>query len=510
MEMNNLTRREFLKLASVFSLSPLLNALPNLNLAHTGQKQTLPNVIIILFDSLTARNLSLYGYPRKTSPNLEKFAGKATVYHNHHSASSFTTPSTASLLTSTYPWTHRVLSVYGLFKPSIAYNNLFRSLGDAYHREVYAQNIIVDALLYQLEDWLDDHVRLDAFSLTGNLIYNKLFPKDAISGKQTFDNFLFRREEPHGSLMLSLFYDLSTLLRIRLVEKKLVNLYPTEVPRLANTDVYFSFDQVTDGIMGLLDDLPPSSFTYFHLMPPHEPYVPSRSYLDMFDDGWAPTPKKKHPLSNRLPENRLNERRLAYDQFIVNLDNEFGRIMDHLKNTGKLDNSYVIFTADHGELFERGTHGHSGPLLFEPVIHIPLIISAPGQAERQDIYELTSNVDIMPTFLKLANLPIPEWCFGKPLPGLGGNDTSERSIFIVEAKENPSYQPLSKASVAVIQGQYKLVHYIGYEKYADNYELYDLENDPDELDNLYDSHPMASQLKETLAQGLQQADQLYK
>jgi arylsulfatase A-like enzyme len=94
-------------------VTPLLRALPG-----AAQNQDLPNVIIILFDALCAFNLSAYGYPRQTSPNMERFASRATVYHNHHSAGNYTTPSTASLFTSTYPWTHRALNLNSLTAPA--------------------------------------------------------------------------------------------------------------------------------------------------------------------------------------------------------------------------------------------------------------------------------------------------------------------------------------------------------------------------------------------------------
>ena len=60
------------------------------------------------------------------------FAARATVYHNHHSAGNFTTPSTASLFTSTYPWTHRAINLSSLISPAVRPQNLFRLLDDAY------------------------------------------------------------------------------------------------------------------------------------------------------------------------------------------------------------------------------------------------------------------------------------------------------------------------------------------------------------------------------------------
>ena len=85
-------------------------------------------------------------------------------------------------------------------------------------------------------------------------------------------------------------------------------------------------------------------------------------------------------------------------------------------------------------MFERGELGHFTPLIFDPLIHIPLVVSQPGQKGRQDIRTLTSNVDLLPTLAHLANLPAPSWAEGEILPGLGGVENPDRSIFTIDAK----------------------------------------------------------------------------
>src|SRR5512139_3704437 len=91
-----LSRREFLKLASLAPIGIYSRPLDGLLKAATPDN---PNVIFLVFDAWSQRNVSLYGYPRHTMPNLEKFAEHGTVYHNHYSAGVFTVPGTASLLT---------------------------------------------------------------------------------------------------------------------------------------------------------------------------------------------------------------------------------------------------------------------------------------------------------------------------------------------------------------------------------------------------------------------------
>ena len=121
---------------------------------------------------------------------------------------------------------------------------------------------------------------------------------------------------------------------------------------------------------------------------------------------------------------------------------------------------------------------------------------------RKDIYTPTNNVDILPTLIHNTNGTIPDWCEGKVLPGLGGIDDMERSSFAVEAKSNSAFRPLTKATVAMRKGNYKLIYYTGYEV-DDFFELYDIHSDPEELNDLYSLNPAISKsLKEELLESI--------
>lgn len=500
------TRRDFLNLATAFPISIYLNKRFEdiKNLSNSNSK---PNFIIILCDTLSAKNLSLYGYQRDTSPNLSRFAKRATVYHAHRTAGNYTTPSTASLFTSSYPWTHRAFSLSGLIHSSVVHHNIFEQLASDYQQIVYTQNVYADMLLYQFNQYFQQHLNIDSFSLAGKTYYDKLFPHDAIFGLKSYDQFLFIREEAHGSLFLSILNDVVERINYLQKARKLSDIHPGELPRLSNTDIYFLLGDVFNGVQDLLEESATPYFKYIHLMPPHEPYVPTREFIGLFDDGWSPEEIKPHRLAPNIPQKRLNERRQSYDEFIANLDDEFGKLLDFLDTSGLMESAYIIFTSDHGELFERGVHGHSTPLMFEPVINVPLLISAPDQSERYDIYANTSNVDILPTLIHLAGKSIPEWCEGTVLPGLGGMMNAERDIFVVEAKKNPANLPLRKATTVLIKDNFKLIHYFGYKHYNDEYELYDLKNDPNEINDIFPSYPYSLDLKSILTSQEKLSDQ---
>src|SRR5512135_2471368 len=126
--MPRFSRRDFLKIGSLLSGAFAVSRLaPQISAPQSGTGR--PNILILVFDAMSATNLSLYGYRRKTTPNLERFAQRATVYHTHYSAGNFTTPGTASLLTGLYPWTHRAINESGLIARNLTGQNLFRAIG---------------------------------------------------------------------------------------------------------------------------------------------------------------------------------------------------------------------------------------------------------------------------------------------------------------------------------------------------------------------------------------------
>jgi arylsulfatase A-like enzyme len=506
-----LTRREFIKLASILSFTPLLarGPIPLPKVEKTPTSTIPANIIVILFDTFSARHISLYGYPRKTTPNLEKFANKAIIYHRHYSPANFTTPSTASFLTGVYPWTHRAFHIGALVDKKLANRNLFSLIGDRYSRTGFAHNLFADALLFQFDEYLDQHIDIGEYGQIDNTIYNHLFSKDALAAFRSFDEFLMRGDLS-GSLFLSYINNLNLLARYKYYQNKYAQEYPRGIPNAGAINLSFVLESLFAGVERLLSELPQPSLAYIHLFPPHEPYYPNKKYVNKFNDNLETILKPESFFSEDVSNLRLDHLRVRYDQYIANVDAEFGALIDHMEKIGLLDNSYVIVTSDHGQLFERGVHGHSTPLLYESLIHIPLIISKPQQSNRQDVLNATNTVDLLPTILGLTGQEIPDWCEGHPLPGLGGTEQADRSIFSIEANRNPAYEPLTKASLTLIKDQFKLIHYIGYPGYEDVYELYDLKNDPEELVDLYASQSaIGRELQAELEKKVAEANQPY-
>jgi arylsulfatase A-like enzyme len=471
--------------------------------------QATPNVLIFLFDTLSAAHLSLHGYGRETSPNLARFADKATVYHAHYSAGNFTPPGTASLLTGTYPWTHRALHHAGIVTKQFEDRNMFGLLKDTHSCLAYPLNTWVNLMLYQFRHDIDHYLSPQEFCLLDATARGPMFSQDLDPAFRSFEDLLFRQISFPGSLFASFAHKLKLMAHESVGLADLAELYPRGVPNLDLYKLYFLVEDLVDGIAAQLSNLQQPSLAYFHLFPPHEPYCPRREFVGSFDDGWTPVTKKPHVLSPGHSQEELNQWRIEYDEYVAHVDAEFGRLYDFMERTGLMDNSYVVFTSDHGQLFERGVHGHDTRLLYEPVIRVPLLISRPGQERREDISEPTSCVDLLPTLLDAMGQEIPSWCEGKVLPMRSDEQsTSERSVFSVEAKSNPVNRPLTTATIALIRGQYKLIHTSGYEGYDTNFELYDLANDPEELEDISSTkRSTAADLQQELEEKLQRVNQ---
>ena len=508
---SSISRRDFLKFSSVLPL--LSGEWSSLEKgANFSSDPASPNFLIVLFDALSAENVSLHGYGRPTTPNLERIASRSIVYHHHYSTANFTTPGTASLLTGTYPWQHRAFHFYGTIEKSIAEKNLFRAFSNSgYTRLAYSHNLLVTYLLYQFYQDIDVFKWPRALSLKDFQISDKLFPRDydiAITSEMMMGSI---DTSISGSLILSLIYRWIMGDENRKLKREMSEVYPEGISE--QNGHFYVLEPAIDWIMDQVVQLQQPYLAYVHLLPPHEPYVPRKDFAGRFVDNWKPLRKPKGPFSQGYSQADLNQFRRSYDEFILNVDAEFGRLYDFMDQNGILDNTYVIFTTDHGESFERGIKAHSTQALYQPLVHIPLMIMRPGQTKREDVYLNTSAIDILPTLLHLAGLEVPEWAKGQILPPfVGTNADNSRLLFSMEAKSNSKLAPLQKASFAMLRGDYKLLHYRGYElkKGTPDYELFNLAEDPDELTDLYPSEKrLAGELKAILQASREEADRIY-
>ena len=507
--MDNLNRRDFLKVVGLFSLSL---AVPEFKFrpSFIDPNPSDQNVLIVVFDAMTAKNISLFGYPRETMPHLSRLAEKATVYHHHYAAGPFTTPGTASLLTGTLPWTHRALSHNDTVAESLVYHNIFNAF-TGYHSMAYSHNPLVNTLLKQFLVDIDDLIPQMRLFLSGDRLINRLFRNDDDIGTVAWTRAIKRTETNYSySLFLSRLYEL--------IQRGSFDQYVNDFPRGIPSTVEDNFFVLEHGIDWLRDAMlaaPKPFLGYYHFFPPHFPYKTRVDFIDVFkNDGYRPHVKPEHPFAQDRNTGRVNNIRTRYDEFLLYVDAEFHRLYTFMEQTGLLENTWLVFTSDHGELFERGIVGHQTMAMYEAGVKVPLLIFAPGQTTRQDITEKTSAIDLLPTLLSVTGQDVPSWVEGAVLPPFATTIQKEiRQIICLRSKGIKKDDTIFRGSAMLIRGQYKLIYIFGFSSDPESeksIELYDIETDPEELINLYPAQKsLGDSLLAELLSGLDEADRRY-
>ena len=198
--------------------------------------------------------------------------------------------------------------------------------------------------------------------------------------------------------------------------------------------------------------------------------------------------KARDPKGRELAEWKFQRYMRDYLKVVKSLDDNVGRLLDHLEEEGLLENTLVVYTSDQG--FYMGEHGwFDKRFMYEESMRTPLIMRLPDSFVREhgleprDIPELVQNIDYAPTFLELAGAGIPDDIQGESLvPLLKGEhpDTWRRALYY-HFYEYPAEHSV-KRHYGIRTDRYKLIHFY-YD--IDEWELYDLQNDPNELHNLY-------------------------
>jgi arylsulfatase A-like enzyme len=506
---SQISRRDFLKLSGLMQLSLAAPELLKL-LRAFGQAQTeRPNVLVVVFDAFSGLNIPLNGYTRETTPNLSRLASRAIVYHNHYAGSNFTTPGTASLLTGTLPWTHRALQAKSTVAAPFQQQNLFGVFQD-YYRIGYSHNGWANILLEQARDEISELVPWKLLFLGSyDSFLHSLFENDSdIASVSWTRNVNLQQEGYAYSLLFSHLHHVLQESR----DPELKRLFPRGIPSTGDVSNQFLLETAVDWISSRLARIAKPFAGYFHLLPPHGPYNTSHEFYNQFrDDGLRPVDKPEDVFTEDVSYETLLRRRTDYDEFILYVDREFGRFYDALETAGLLSNTWVVLTSDHGEMFERGISAHSTEALYEPVVRIPLMIFEPGRQKGVEIHTPTSATDVLPTLAHVTGKPRPAWTEGVVLPPFGEVDPN-RSVFVVRAAKNNPYAPLTRASTALVRGKYKLLYFFGYPEKGiqELVKLYDLEADPEEMNELSATHgDVVNALLTELKVQLREKDQPY-
>ena len=191
-------------------------------------------------------------------------------------------------------------------------------------------------------------------------------------------------------------------------------------------------------------------------------------------------------------------------------DRNVGAIWKELERQGVTERTAILLSSDHG-FFLGEHHFYDKRLMYEPSIRVPMMLRDPGRIKAgTQSDEMVLNLDLAPTLLEIAGLPVPSEMQGKSMMPLAeGKKVDWRQDWLYEYYEYPGYENV-RPSRGVRTKRYKLVHYF---IEPQEFELYDLEKDPDELNNLYGKpgyDEITKTLKDRMAELRRQTNDTYE
>jgi arylsulfatase len=409
------------------------------------------DVLLVVLDACRADKLSPYGFPRPTAPALEALARDpdATLFRRHYANATWTKPSTASLFTGMFVHEH------GAFKS-------WRSgQGDGTGQSFIAQ---------VLPDEVDTIAEL--FADEGYYTFG------AVTGHHIDQQFGFGQGFDE-------YYALGG--------------GGGERPRV----------QVADALIRAIEG---NFFGYLHMLGCHYPFPPHvrhAEYMKTYGIEYAEAERIAEGVdfttaavagslnggSLELTDDDLRFLNLLYEAQIRWMDEEFVQpILTALEETGRYDNTLVIVTADHGEaLYEHEAYTHSGDLLWDEVVHVPLIVKFPKGMRPaslgNEVTELTSSVDLLPALAQMLGRPAPAYARGAPI--FGGTFAGSA---LIEGPACPATLDDCLNAWAILKDDYKLIELPG------EVLLFDLERDPLEQRSIAEERPeLVAQLRTAAA-----------
>lgn len=346
-----MSRRTFLERTVKTSLAASLFA----NWGCSPKPANSTNVLLLSLDTTRADHLSCFGYPRKTSPLLDKLAESSLFFKRAISTSSWTLPAHASMFTGKFVTSH------GAKKDELGTVTLDAAFENSTQWEKYRVNTISDHELLLAE------LLRDAGYATGAVVGGPWLKKP-FGLHRGFD---YHDDENIGG------FEVNSGKR--------------------------PGSEITTRALKWLESLDGKPFFLFlNYFDPHIPYLLPDNFNPLFDG----TPNPGLHGSDQI----------VYDHEILFMDSCIRVLMDHMKTLNVLDNTLVVAIADHGELFgDHGKIGH-GQFLYQGDIHVPLMVRYPnGEMPPAERNEFIQPVDLMPLILSRLNLPVPAGCQGSPL-----------------------------------------------------------------------------------------------
>jgi len=436
--------------------------MPDANSSSAARERARPNLLYIHSDQHSPQALGCYGDPLAPTPNLDRLAARGSLFRSAYCASPICVASRMAMLTGLHPCQPRVWSNDHCLNSSVP--TLAHSLGAAGLSPVLSgrmHSVGPDQPRGYVARFVGDHN----------------------------PNFLGGRQPGRGQLEGTAGPDFASI----------------EISGSGQSGYQVHDEAATDAALKYLKrhagDSPEEPFCLtVGYMLPHPPFVARGEDFSRYADRVTlprirePFDKVSHPflrwwrrrggIDERVPDELVLRCRAAYWALVDRLDAEIGRLIEYLDTSGLSDDTLVIYTSDHGEMAGERDFWWKH-VFYEPSVRGPLIVSWPRQLPRGAVFdEVVSSQDVTATLLDLMDAPALPGSPGRSLRPLLANPANEprrwENLAFSEYCNDEAFSPKGGCRQRMIRrDRWKLVHY-----HEQPCQLFDLENDPDELEDL--------------------------
>jgi choline-sulfatase len=455
-------------------MAPDLNSMPPSALhettGHPGQATKQPNVLYIMADQLAAPQLKMYNPDSQIkTPNLDRLAAKSVQFDSAYCPSPLCAPSRMSMISGQLPMkigAYDNASQIGSDVPT--YAHYLRSKG--YHTALAGKMHFVGDQLHGYEQRLTSDI----------------YPADF--------GWAVNWDEP--DTRLEWYHNATSILQAGPCARSNQLDFDEEV---MFKSTQYIWDHVREG-----PKKRPFCLTVA-LTHPHDPYTITRKYWDLYEDTDIALPKTRIPKeeldthSKRLmkvcdlwdqdfSDEQIKRAKRAYYGSVSYVDDNVGKLLDTLEDAGILDNTIVIFSGDHGDMLgERGLWYKMS--YFESSVRVPMLISYPDKFQPRRVPQNVSTLDILPTLCDLVGTkPAPYLPMDgvSMLPHLQGKEDAPDTVYAEYTGEG-TIRPM----FMIRRGPWKYITCP-----ADDPQFYNLQRDPQEVDNLARFRKVAPQTEE--------------
>lgn len=484
-----------------------------------------PNILLITSDQQHWDTIGLHNSEVKT-PNLDRLAQRGCLFDRAYCPNPTCTPTRASIITGQHP------SEHGAYSLGTKLMEDHVTLGDVLSDAGYQTTLVGKAHFQQLRS-TDDFPSLESYPLLRDLDFWRNH-KDRFYGFNHVELARNHADESHAGQHYAIWMEENGLTDWKRHFQNRWHEYefgekptPAQSLKWSLPEAYHTNSWIADRSNALLADYAKEKKPFFlwsSFFDPHPPYLVPEPWDTMYDPTQVAVPtlapnehdrnpphfgktqevnpdfsdweekggNQMHGCHSHLHDRAELAKEIAvYYGMISCMDKYIGRILDQLDHLGLTENTLIVFTSDHGHFF--GQHGliAKGPFHYEDLIKVPFVASWPGKiVANSRSSAIQSLVDLAPTFLSATGTPVPAFMTGVDQSAAwAGQCQAPRTHAVIENR----HQPTTIHVKTFVDARYKLTTYFQ-QTYG---ELFDLTEDPDELNNLWDD-PASQTLKGSL------------